>query len=80
MKIEDFSPPIQRFLRFIYRLEARLEKRARGRVRGSGMPGVQFTELPADPNHLKLDWGMGRSSINPVVRQNDPGWNDQFGA
>lgn len=82
MKIEDFSPRMQKLIRWINKVETRLENRAGARRRpvAGGLPPLQFVELPAEPDHMKLDWGMGRSSIHPAVQRSDPGWNDQFGA
>lgn len=76
MKIEDFSPRIQRLIRFINRLEARLEKGARARraQHGGGWQDLQYPGPPAsDP--MKLDWGMGKASLNPIVREH---WNDEL--
>ena len=76
MKISDFGPRMQRFIRFINRLESRLEKRARARgaKTGGGWQDLEYPE-PSAPDPMKLDWGVGKGSLNPIVREH---WNDQL--
>lgn len=82
MKIEDFGPRMQKLIRWINKVESRLEKRARARgpVGNGGIGALPLIEVREDISHPRLDWGLGRSSPHPAVQRTDPGWNDQFGA